>query len=189
MLSKFAYENNNIRFEKRNGRVWVSLTDMAKANNKKVHDWSRLNATLEFLEELQSLMGFPVTDTVQGGQPDKQGTWGIEEVAEEFKRWCLLPKKDKCRLGVLYVYQDANNDAYKIGFTTDIKKRQKQHHTSNPFLELVKVYEGVTVDFESLIHLNLSKYRIHKTTEWYIRDSKILSIINLHYSEHIQFNS
>ena len=39
--------------------------------------------------------------------------------------------------GVIYVFEDSGNSAYKIGFSTDLEKREKAHKTSNPFLKLV----------------------------------------------------
>ena len=40
-LTFLAFNQNNIRFEKRNGLTWVSLTDMAKASGKLVADFMR----------------------------------------------------------------------------------------------------------------------------------------------------
>lgn len=69
--------------------VMVSLTDMAKANGKKVSDWNRLSATIDFLAEYSSVMGIPATELLivkQGGT--KQGTWALQDIALEFARWC-----------------------------------------------------------------------------------------------------
>ena len=87
-LTIFAYQSNGIRFETRKERVWVNLTDMAKATNKLVADWSRLKSTNEFLEELESIMGIPIMISNVGGQPETTGTWAIEEVAIDFAAWC-----------------------------------------------------------------------------------------------------
>jgi hypothetical protein len=89
-LSIFAFNNKSIRFEKRDGQIWVSLTDMAKANGKLAADYMRLSSTTEFLTELESVMGIPITETIQGGIPEKQGTWGVEEVAIDFAQWCSV---------------------------------------------------------------------------------------------------
>jgi hypothetical protein len=92
-LSIFEYHSTNIRFENRDGRIWVCLTDMAKASSKLVADWARLKATKEYLQTLESVMQIPITETVQGGKPTKQGTWAIEEVAIEFAGWCNVQFK------------------------------------------------------------------------------------------------
>ena len=86
----FNYNSNSIRFETREGLVWVCLTDMAKASKKLFADWNRLKSTNEYLTALEYDMGFPITETIQGGLPSKQGTWGIEEVAIEFAGWCSV---------------------------------------------------------------------------------------------------
>jgi hypothetical protein len=168
---------------------YLSLTDMAQACGKLFADWRRLKSVKTYLDRLSQSMGITVDQLIEIneslGSNEARGTWGHPQVAEEFGRWCLLPRKDKSKPGMLYVYQDANNNAYKIGYTTDIGKRQKQHYTSNPFLELVKVYADVTVDFEALVHIKLTKYRIPNTTEWYVRNRSVLSIVNLLYSDYI----
>jgi phage antirepressor YoqD-like protein len=94
MLERFEFKGQAIRMEKRaNNIIWVCLTDMAKASGKQASDWSRLKNTQEFLVELESVRGNPVTETVQGGQPEKQGTWGLEEVALDFAGWCSVSFK------------------------------------------------------------------------------------------------
>ena len=92
-LTIFDFQSSNIRFETRDGRVWVSLTDMAKASGKLLGDWNRLNSTKEFLSALESHMGFPIWETMKGGVPSKKGTWAIEEVAIEFAGWCSVQFK------------------------------------------------------------------------------------------------
>lgn len=74
-LTILDFESPNIRFENRDGRVWVSLTDMAKATGKLLGGWNRLNSTKEFLSALESVMHYGITETIQGGVPSKQGTW------------------------------------------------------------------------------------------------------------------
>jgi KilA-N domain len=90
-LSLFEFNNEGIRFQNNNGKVLVSLTDMAKASNKRVNDWTRLDATVELLEGLESIAGIPVIDSKVGGAgipENERGTWAIEEVAIEFAGWC-----------------------------------------------------------------------------------------------------
>jgi hypothetical protein len=70
---------------------YVSGTDMAQAANKLFADWNRLKSTSEYLQELESVMGIPITDLVQvyqGGIPENQGTWLHPKVALRFAQWC-----------------------------------------------------------------------------------------------------
>ena len=92
-LTILDFQSSNIRFENRDGRVWVSLTDMAKASGKLLGDWNRLNSTKEFLYALESHMGISICETMKGGVPSKKGTWAIEEVAIEFAGWCSVQFK------------------------------------------------------------------------------------------------
>ena len=92
-LTIFDFQSSNIRFETRDGQVWVSLTDIAKASGKRLGHWNELNYTKEFLSALESDIGYPVMQTIKGGVPSKQGTWAIEEVAIEFAGWCSVQFK------------------------------------------------------------------------------------------------
>ncbi len=87
-LTVLDFAGKNIRFERRDDRVWVSLTDMAKATGKQVGHWTRLDGTIEYLAKLESVLQIRITETVQGGIPEAQGTWAIEEVAIKFAMWC-----------------------------------------------------------------------------------------------------
>ena len=89
-LTVLDFAGKNIRFERRGDHVWTSLTDMAKATGKKVNDYTRLESTIQFLKELESVAGIPVTETKQGGVPETQGTWAIEEVSIDFAAWCSV---------------------------------------------------------------------------------------------------
>ena len=70
---------------------YVSATDMAQACGKRYHDWARLSSTIEYLQELEAVAGYPVTELVQvfqGGVPENQGTWLHPKVALRFAQWC-----------------------------------------------------------------------------------------------------
>jgi hypothetical protein len=92
-LSVFDFNSNNIRFENREGRVWVSLTDMAKASGKQLGHWNTLKSTTEFLTVFESIIGIPIMVSNVGGLPETTGTWAIEEVALEFAGWCSVKFK------------------------------------------------------------------------------------------------
>ena len=89
-LTVLDFAGKNIRFERRGDRVWVSLTDMAKATGKLVADYTRSRYATEFLGELESIMGILVMVPNVGGATETTGTWAIEEVAIEFAAWCSV---------------------------------------------------------------------------------------------------
>lgn len=89
-VTVFDFNSNNIRFENRNGRIWVNLTDMAKASGKLIADWNRLKSTAEFMTEFEGIMGIPIMVSNVGGLPETTGTWAIEEVAIKFAAWCSV---------------------------------------------------------------------------------------------------
>jgi len=71
---------------------FICLTDMAKANGKEFRDWNRLDSTQEYLKLLynrrcaESNNGKWI-EIIQGGTPEKQGTWGHRKVALRFAQW------------------------------------------------------------------------------------------------------
>lgn len=87
-LTVFDYSGKNIRFEQRGDRVWVSLTDMAKATGKLVADYTRSKAATQFLSEFEGIMEIPIMVSNVGGTAETTGTWAIEEVAIDFAAWC-----------------------------------------------------------------------------------------------------
>jgi len=89
-LSIIDFGSQGIRFENRNGKVWVNLTDMAKASGKRFPDWNRLDSTTEFITALEGIVGFRTMVSNVGGSPETTGTWAIEEVAIKFAAWCSV---------------------------------------------------------------------------------------------------
>lgn len=70
---------------------YVCLTDMANANGKRFPDWNRLEGTKSYLLTLSSVVQIPTTtliESIQGGNPEMQGTWGHPKVALRFAQWC-----------------------------------------------------------------------------------------------------
>jgi len=94
-LTVFDFQSQGIRFENRDGRIWVSLTDMAQASGKLFADWNRLKTTTKFLTVFAESMGIPADHIIysneSNGSNDQRGTWAIEEVAIKFAAWCSIP--------------------------------------------------------------------------------------------------
>jgi hypothetical protein len=70
---------------------YVSATDMAQSCGKLFGHWKTLKSTTEYLQELEPVIGIPITELVevnQGGVPEKQGTWLHPKVALRFAQWC-----------------------------------------------------------------------------------------------------
>ena len=81
------YNNQVVEFDL-SGDMMVSLTDMAKANGKRVSDWKDLPSTRSYLEALEK------SDTRKshivirkGGDSQLQGTWATKRVAIRFAQW------------------------------------------------------------------------------------------------------
>lgn len=73
---------------------YINATAMCQAASKLFADYRRLSSTDEFLAELSSDMGNPITELIQsvrGGDPSLQGTWVHPNVAIHLAQW-LSPK-------------------------------------------------------------------------------------------------
>src|ERR1043166_1653478 len=69
---------------------YINATAMCKAAHKNWADYARLSSTREFLSELSSAMGIPITELIQsvaGGTPTLQGTWVHPQVAIHLAQW------------------------------------------------------------------------------------------------------
>lgn len=67
---------------------YVNLTAMAKANNKLIADYLRLENTKAFLDKLSETMGYPIVKLVQVKTGKYGGTWGHPQVAINCGQWC-----------------------------------------------------------------------------------------------------
>jgi hypothetical protein len=73
---------------------------------------------------------------------------------------------------------------FKIGHSTDVKKRLSSHKTSNPFITETFV---LNADVETYLHCCFSKYRFIRRSEWFwmhdisIKDTMILIKDAFHY--------
>jgi phage antirepressor YoqD-like protein len=93
MLQLFEFKGQAIRMEKRDdGEIWTSLTDMAKASDKKVNNWSRSEGTQQFISALEAITPKRVIESRVGGNipESERGTWGIQQVAIKFAAWCSV---------------------------------------------------------------------------------------------------
>ncbi|MBC6414152.1 MAG: KilA-N domain-containing protein [Chromatiales bacterium] len=74
---------------------YINATALCKAAGKSFYDYVRLNSTKDFLQELSTETGIPVSalyQTLKGGnQPELQGTWVHPDVATHLAQW-LSPK-------------------------------------------------------------------------------------------------
>ena len=77
---------------------YVNATKLCQAGGKLIADYLRLSATQEYLEELSSDMGIPISLLVQvrqgvkaGTKATEQGTWVHPDVAVDIAQW-ISPK-------------------------------------------------------------------------------------------------
>jgi hypothetical protein len=92
-LSTIPHVYNNVVILQCGDGYW-NATAMCKANRKLWADYWRNSSTQEFLGELSSVMGIPITELVQvrhGGPPSLQGTWVHRRVAIDLARWLSPP--------------------------------------------------------------------------------------------------
>ena len=87
---RVEFKERGIDFEERDGRIWVSLTDMANAENRGmfVGNWKRKAEIQNLLYALETAYGHPVLTCKTGNlHKHERGTWAIEEIALVFDVW------------------------------------------------------------------------------------------------------
>jgi len=90
-ISFIPHKIENTLINQRAVDGYVNATAMCKAAGKKFNDYTRTATTEEFLQELSTVTGIPVTQlivSVQGGNPDMQGSWVHPDVAINLGQWC-----------------------------------------------------------------------------------------------------
>lgn len=73
---------------------YINATAMCRAAGKQFNDYTRLNVSKLYFDELESVTGIPVTELIQsvrGGGPTVQGSWVHPKVAIHLAQW-LSPR-------------------------------------------------------------------------------------------------
>lgn len=78
----------------------------------------------------------------------------------------------------IYVLEDVAHNAYKLGYSSNVTGRIKSHKTSNPFIEVVRIYENKDREAEKEAHRKISSFRLPNTREWYKKKDIVLSILD-----------
>lgn len=89
-LSLITHQVQDSIVEQRASDGYINATAMCKAAGKKFNDYRRLGTTGEFLEELASVTGIPVTklvESTQHGKATDQGSWVHPDVATHLAQW------------------------------------------------------------------------------------------------------
>lgn len=89
-LAVIDREVDNSHINQRLMDGYINATSLCKACKKDFHDYYRLKATKEFLCELSSETGIPVSALIQvvkGGVPQFQGTWVHPQAAINLAQW------------------------------------------------------------------------------------------------------
>ena len=90
-LVLISHQVENGLIHQRASDGYVNATAMCKASGKSIADYGRLVSTREFLKELSSETGIPISElvlTIKGGDPELQGTWVHPDVAINLGQWC-----------------------------------------------------------------------------------------------------
>ena len=74
--------------------VMVNVTAMLAGVGKRWPNYRQLKATEELIAHAESVVGIPATEliqTIQGGDPQLQGTWAIKTIALDAAAWASTP--------------------------------------------------------------------------------------------------
>ena len=145
---------------------------MSRGNFTRNRGAKTLQGRINQLRSLKNVGSKMMTDKLYMNQLYDDG---MEYVSKKDLRW-LAPVKHK----ELYIYLAEENRSdvvtpyYKIGFTTDLKKRKRGHKSDSPFplfYSVVFWYETNTYNLEKFLHRRLHNFRTFHTlkggTEWF----------------------
>lgn len=112
---------------------------------------------------------------INGGRPTYNYLLSIDCV-KLFEQKAITKKKIK-KADITYIFYDKNNNAIKIGRTSDILDRQRGIRTSNPFCKLIAIKNE---DIEKELHVSYKHLNI--TLEWFKADENIIKEIITKYN-------
>jgi len=90
MNSVFQYKGNPISFRDESGKLFVNATEMAKQFGTTTEHWLRTEQSQRLIRAIsvtQKWVTVDLVQVIQGGDPEKQGTWMYEDIALVFAQW------------------------------------------------------------------------------------------------------
>lgn len=88
-IIKYSFDGNEVAFEQNDG-IMINATEMAKPFGKQPKDWLRTEQAQSIITAVsvrQKCLTADLVKVIQGGTPEKQGTWFQEDVALVFAQW------------------------------------------------------------------------------------------------------
>jgi len=108
---KLKATEGEIRLEKAYDNVFISLTDIATATNRKIYNWLKLEDTEKLIDNAEVLANKPVIKRNAWGSKEEKGTWATKEIALEFADWCDLYAQDWKELRLTaYLLKEVRDD-------------------------------------------------------------------------------
>lgn len=139
------------------GGAYVNLNELGKPFKKRMDNWMRLKSTTALLACYPN--GFHTTEGKNGG------TWAIEPIAAEFKRWCQkVPVQASSHI---YFIRAVGLQVFKVGVSSNPRKRLIEMQIGSPsklaLSRSIACFNAVSV--EKIIHSKFAKYHSHG--EWF----------------------
>ena len=171
--------------------VYFNATQIAKAYNKRVGDFVRLESTREYLIHLDSILNTTATKTIKGRY--NSGTFLSVYLLREFLRW-ILPIKEYAQLetnGIISSYEAnynkplksvyiilADNNNVKVGISSNIKQRFKTIENSSGLSIVDFIFTdklSKAYDIEQKVLAYFDDYRVNG--EW-LKGVKYNNVVN-----------
>ena len=137
---------------------YINVTNLCKAGNKKFNDWSRLDNTKAFLNELKRSTGIPVDLLIQsitGGKNEDRKTWVHPYVAINIAQW-ISPQFDvKVSSWIYEVMLTGKIDISKTKSFQQLRLENKEHKLRIQYLtkKYVKLQPRVQYNEKNVIYI------------------------------------
>jgi len=120
LLPFIEHEVDTVRINQRAYDGYINATELCTACGKKYADYDRLKNTNEFLEEVSSDMGIPISELVQkvkgGNRKKEQGTWVHPRVAVNLGQWASAKFANLVSKWVFEWMEGTQKTQYKIPY-------------------------------------------------------------------------
>jgi hypothetical protein len=118
--------NSTIITEMRQSDGYINATKLCQAAKKNFGHYMENKNTKQFIKELESVVGIPTTELIhkiQGGSPDKQGSWVHYKLAIHCAQWCC-PKFAVAVSDLVFRYATGQVTTEESQNASDYFKRQ-----------------------------------------------------------------
>jgi hypothetical protein len=166
--------NTTPEIETRDTDGYINATKLCQSVDKKFNDFTRLKQSTQIIEELSKSLDISIDiliQKIQGGTPDKQGSWIHPSLLPHLSNWVNLPKTSRPN-SIIYIISSHLLQFVKVGYwRADIKSLFARYRTSygKHFHCYIFNFDTINncIDMEQLFFNTFKEYKVEDDSEFY----------------------